>query len=189
MSTFGPMYAPQPLVVPISDEFATSASSTAWVMGAATLALAAGVIPLGALSARTGRVLMMRTGLVLIVASGVLTGLAANWPALLTARAITGVGVAAVIVSAMAWVVEHRAGECNRDRRLTSPASWAACRGRLIAGFVAEPFSWRPVLISVLVAAVIGVAAQLLLPRPASRSAQRPATASPGRTPGFRVVT
>lgn len=193
MSTFLPMYAPQPLVVPISDEFATLASATAWVMGAATLALAAGVIPLGALSARTGRVLMMRAGLALIVGSGVLTGVVASWSALLVARAITGLGVAAVIVSAMAWVVEHAEPVTATviGGLYISGTSVGGMSGRLIAGFVAEPLGWRPgVLVSVLVAAVIGVAAHLLLPG-TSHQAQRhdqAAGSSPAPNTRFRLV-
>ena len=193
MSTFGPMYAPQPLVVPIRDEFATSASATAWVLGAATLALAAGVIPLGALSARTGRVPVMRTGLALILGGGALTGLAANWSALLAARAITGLGVAAVIVSAMAWVVEHAEPVTATviGGLYISGTSVGGMSGRLIAGFVAEPLGWRPgVLVSVLVATVVGVAAQLLLPG-TDEQVQRsgPATAStPDPNTGFRRV-
>jgi YNFM family putative membrane transporter len=167
ISTFLPLYAVQPLLVPIGAEFMRPAAQTAWLMGASSAAIAVCVLPLGAASARLGRSRVMLGGLVVLVAAGVGTVVAQGWPMVLAARALTGVGVAAIIVSAMAWVVEqsHPAAGSAIGGLYISGTSVGGMAGRLISSYVAEFTDWRAgVLVAVLLAAGTGLAAHLLLP-------------------------
>ena len=70
VATLGLMYAPQPLLPVISEQYDLSASHASWLMSAVTLGVAVGVLPLGAASARWGRGRMIVAGLALATVAG-----------------------------------------------------------------------------------------------------------------------
>lgn len=167
LSMYLPMYAVQPLLVPIGAEFATSAGQTTWVMGATSAGIAATVIPMGAVSARLGRRRLMIAGLILVIGSGLATAFMQHWPALLGVRVLTGIGTAAIIVSAMAWVAEqsHPLTIAVLGGFYVSGTSVGAMLSRLSASYVAEFTNWRlGVGLTALLAAVLGLVAHLMLP-------------------------
>lgn len=98
VATLGLMYAPQPLLPVISEQYALSAAHASWLMSAVTL---------GAASAQWGRGRMIVAGLALATVAGLSLGVLTPWWALVLARFIQGQGIAAVLVSATAWVVDN----------------------------------------------------------------------------------
>ena len=74
VATLGLMYAPQPLLPVISEQYALSAAHASWLMSAVTLGVAVGVLPLGAASARWGRGRMIVAGLAVATVAGLSLG-------------------------------------------------------------------------------------------------------------------
>ena len=74
VATLGLMYAPQPLLPVISEQYALSAAHASWLMSAVTLGVAVGVLPLGAVSAQWGRGRMIVAGLALATVAGLSLG-------------------------------------------------------------------------------------------------------------------
>ncbi|MFC5338922.1 MFS transporter [Leucobacter denitrificans] len=60
LANFALMYAPQPLLPELATRFQVSADASSWVIGATTIGVALGVLPLARLSDRVGRVRLMR---------------------------------------------------------------------------------------------------------------------------------
>lgn len=192
ISTFGLMYTVQPLLVRIGEEFGQGASQTSLLMSATTAGIALSVIPLGQLSARIGRSNSMRLGLGIATACGLATAVAPTWELLVLARGVMGVGLAFVMVSAMAWVVDQAApmAVARIGGLYISGSTVGGMTGRLFSGFFAELLDWRMgVLLTSVLAVAGGTLAHLLLPRtdPLARGARksRRAVADPNR--GFRV--
>ena len=84
VATLGLMYAPQPLLPVISEQYDLSASHASWLMSAVTLGVAVGVLPLGAASARWGRGRMIVAGLAVATVAGLSLGVLTPWWALVT---------------------------------------------------------------------------------------------------------
>lgn len=193
ISTFGLMYTVQPLLVPIGEEFGKGAGETSLLMSATTLGIALAVIPLGHLSTRIGRSNAMRIGLGLATVTGIVAALAPTWEIIVLARGIQGVGLAFVIVSAMAWVVDQSApmAVARIGGLYISGTTVGGMSGRLFAGLFAEIFDdWRMgVLITSLLAVAGGTLAHLLLPRtqPQPRRKRREGMAGPDRNRLFRL--
>lgn len=162
------MYAPQPLLPVISEHYALNAAQASWLISAVTLGVAVGVIPLGAASARMGRGRMIVVGLAIATVAGLALGLVSPWWMLVTARFIQGVGIAGVLVSAMAWVVDNVAPHAvTRVGGLyIAGTTIGGMGGRLFAGALTDLFdSWQwGLIISSAALAVLGGIAHLLLP-------------------------
>lgn len=169
ISTLGLMYAPQPLLPVIGDEYGLSAAHVSWMISSVALGIAVGVIPLGAASARWGRGRMIITGMAVAAAAGILLGLVTPWWALVAARFVQGVGIAAVLVSAMAWVVDNVVPHAvTRVGALyIAGTTVGGMGGRLLAGFLTEALGdWhRGLLASALLLAIMGGVAHLLMPK------------------------
>ena len=168
VATLGLMYAPQPLLPVISEQYDLSASHASWLMSAVTLGVAVGVLPLGAASARWGRGRMIVAGLALATVAGLSLGVLTPWWALVLARFIQGVGIAAVLVSAMAWVVDNVAPRAvaRVGGLYIAGTTLGGMGGRILSGALTDLLgSWHMGLLcaGVLLAAVGGLA-HLLLP-------------------------
>ena len=81
----------------MSADLRASAASTVWVMNAYQLAVVAAVVPLAALGDAIGHRRVMLAGLALFVLAALGCGLAGSLPALIAARAVQGLGAAAVV--------------------------------------------------------------------------------------------
>lgn len=171
ISAFGLMYAPQPVLVPIGREFGTSASTTSLLMSATTLGIALAVLPLGRMSALWGRARVLIGGLALVSVGGVVIAVAPWWWLIVLVRFGQGVGMAGVIVSAMAWVVDHALpGAVTRMGALyISGTTVGGMTGRILSGLISQWFdSWRfGILVTSVMLAAAGAGAHLLLPRTA----------------------
>ncbi|MDO5700375.1 MAG: MFS transporter [Bowdeniella nasicola] len=167
IAAFSQLYTVQPLLVTIGAEFRVGAGETSWLMSAATAGIAVAVLPIGHYSGRFGRRRTMLVGLALATAAGVVLTLLHSWPLLIAIRALQGVALSTVLVSAMAWVVAsaHPLAVTRLGGLYISGTSIGGMTGRLVAGFAAELGTWRTgVLTATVVAAVCGGIAHLLLP-------------------------
>lgn len=183
IATLGLMYAPQPLLPTIGADFGLSAAQVSWLISAVALGVAVGVIPLGAASAHWGRGRMILVGLAVTTISGLALGLVPFWWLLVLARFVQGIGIAAVLVSAMAWVVDNVAPHSvTRVGALyIAGTTVGGMGGRLLAGYLTELLgTWQSGLFaSAVLLAVFGGIAHLLLPRAVVIRRERIAAAGP----------
>jgi EmrB/QacA subfamily drug resistance transporter len=116
-----------------------------WVVDAYALTLAALILTAGALSDRYGRRLLFTIGVIIFTLSSLLCGLAWNIAALDIARAVQGVGGAALFATSLALI-----GHDYRGRELGGAiAIWGAtigaavASGPLIGGIITDLLGWR----------------------------------------------
>lgn len=153
LATFALLYSTQALLPLISADLGASASAASWTVSAATGGLALCVLPLSALSERFGRARLMTVSLAVALVVAVLVPFAPNLGALVALRAVQGAALAGVPASAMAYL-----GEEVRPRALVGAIgmfvagnSIGGMSGRIVTGWVAQEWGWRPAL------AVIGL--------------------------------
>ncbi|HEX5028596.1 MAG TPA: MFS transporter [Gaiellaceae bacterium] len=125
--------------------FDASLTGLQWVVDAYALTLAALILTAGALADRYGRRLVFLTGVVLFTASSLLCGLAWSIVALDVARALQGIGGAALFATALALIGhEYRGAE-----RFGALAVWGAtigaavASGPLVGGLLTDGLGWR----------------------------------------------
>jgi EmrB/QacA subfamily drug resistance transporter len=129
----------------IQERFHSSLTGLQWVVDAYALALAALILTAGALADRYGRRLVFATGVVLFTLASLLCGLAWSTTALDVARALQGIGGAALFATALALIGhEYRGAD-----RFGALAVWGAtigaavASGPLIGGLLTGAFGWR----------------------------------------------
>jgi EmrB/QacA subfamily drug resistance transporter len=129
----------------IQEELDATLTGLQWVVDAYALTLAALILTAGALADRYGRRLLFIVGVVVFTASSLVCGLAWNIAALDIARAVQGVGGAALFATALALI-----GHEYRGRELGGAiAIWGAtigvavASGPLIGGILTDALSWR----------------------------------------------
>lgn len=103
----GQLYLAIPLLERTAMELAVTSGEAAWVGSVFGLAYALGLLVLGPLSDRFGRVRTMLAGLVLAALTTAWVGTAHSLHALLAARAAQGLACAAFPVAALAFIPEH----------------------------------------------------------------------------------
>jgi EmrB/QacA subfamily drug resistance transporter len=129
----------------IQRRFAASLTGIQWVVDAYALSLAALILTAGALADRYGRRALFMTGVVLFTASSLLCGLAWSIVALDIARALQGIGGAALFATALALIGHEYRG----PERFGALAVWGAtvgaavASGPLVGGILTDAFGWR----------------------------------------------
>jgi EmrB/QacA subfamily drug resistance transporter len=129
----------------IQRRFAASLTGIQWVVDAYALSLAALILTAGALADRYGRRALFMTGVVLFTASSLLCGLAWSIVALDVARALQGIGGAALFATALALIGHEYRG----PERFGALAVWGAtvgaavASGPLVGGILTDAFGWR----------------------------------------------
>ncbi|MFK4144195.1 MFS transporter [Streptomyces sp. NPDC004065] len=169
VATFALLYATQALLPLISGEFGVTASEASWTVAAATGGLALFVLPMSALSERFGRRTVMTASLAVAVTVGLLVPFAPSLGTLVVLRALQGAALAGVPASAQAYLAEE-----VRPRALVTAIglfvagnSVGGMSGRVVTGWVAQAWGWRPAVAVVGVIAVLcAVSFRLLLPAP-----------------------
>jgi YNFM family putative membrane transporter len=157
-ATFSTLYSAQPLLPVFGAEFGVSAAESSLALSLATGFLAGSLIPAGAVSDALGRRSIM---IVSLAASAILTfaaALAPNWPTLLLARALGGVALSGLPAVAMAYVAEEmdsRAIGLSMGLLIGGNAM-GGMAGRIIAGTLADLYSWRVALAAVGAIALAG---------------------------------
>jgi EmrB/QacA subfamily drug resistance transporter len=129
----------------VQRELKASLTGLQWVVDAYAVSLAALILTAGALADRFGRRRVFAIGIVLFTVASFLCGIAWNVAALDGARALQGVGGAALFATALALI----GAEFQGHARMTAIAIWGAtvgfavAAGPLLGGIITSALSWR----------------------------------------------
>src|SRR5262245_48709370 len=129
----------------MQERFDASLTGLQWVVDAYALTLAALMLTAGALADRYGRRLVFMAGVVLFTASSLICGLAWSITALDVARALQGIGGAALFATALALIGHEYRGAA----RFGALAIWGATVGAavacgpLVGGLLTDGLGWR----------------------------------------------
>ncbi len=159
----------------IATDLHASASDLQWISDAYSLVLAAAILPAGLLGDRFGRKKVLLVALILFGASSAACAYATSTGELIAARAVLGIGAAAIFPLSLAVIPVLFAPE-ERQKAIALMASATFISfpiGPIVGGYLLDHFWWGSVfLINVPVVALALIAVAILLPE--SRSAQRP---------------
>ena len=159
----------------IAADLHASTSDLQWVSDAYSLVLAAAMLPAGLLGDRFGRKKVLLIALVLFGASSAACAYATSTGELIAARAVLGIGAAAIFPLSLSVIPVLFAPE-ERQKAIALMASATFISfpiGPIVGGYLLDHFWWGSVfLINVPVVVLALIAVALLLPE--SRSEQRP---------------
>jgi len=159
----------------ISSDLHASTSDLQWVSDAYSLVLAAAMLPAGLLGDRLGRKKVLLVALVLFGASSAACAYASGITELIAARAVLGIGAAAIFPLSLSIIPVLFAPE-ERQKAIALMASATFISfpiGPIVGGYLLDNFWWGSVfLINVPVVALALIAVAFLLPE--SRSERRP---------------
>jgi EmrB/QacA subfamily drug resistance transporter len=146
----------------ISRDLGAGLGGVEWVIDAYTLALATIVVTMGSLADRLGRRRVFIAGLALFTAASLACALAGSIPVLDVARAVQGIGAAAMFAVSLALLASAFPGARERAGALavygtTIGASFAV--GPLAGGALASAFGWRSIFLVNLPLGAICIAA------------------------------
>src|SRR5215472_11656029 len=152
-----------------------------WIADSYSLVIAALILPAGLLGDRYGRKKILLGALVVFVASSVWCAYSVSVGELIAARAVLGIGAAAVFPMAIS-VIPVMFGEQERQKAISVMAGALFISypiGPIVGGFLLDHFWWGSVfLINVPIVAIALVAVTFLLPE--SRAEKRPRLDLPG---------
>jgi MFS transporter, DHA2 family, multidrug resistance protein len=159
----------------IATDLHASTSDLQWISDAYSLVLAAAMLPAGLLGDRIGRKKVLLAALVLFGGSSAACAYAGSTGELIAARAVLGIGAAAIFPLSLAVIPVLFAPE-ERQKAIALMASATFISfpiGPIVGGYLLDHFWWGSVfLINVPVVVLALVAVAFLLPE--SRSKQRP---------------
>ena len=126
-------------------DLSTSFSSLQWVIDVYALVLAAVLLGAGSLADIFGRRLLYVSGLVVFALASLASGVAQNGAELITARAVQGLGAAAMFATTVALI---NASYERRERGIAygvwgAVSGAAAATGPIVGGLLTEHLSWR----------------------------------------------
>src|SRR5262249_7913293 len=130
-----------------------------WIADAYTVALAALVLPFGALGDRIGRRTVLLVGLVVFGVAALAAGLSGSTTELIGYRVVMGVGAAMIMPGTLSTIT----AAFPPDRRARGVATWSgfaaagAVLGVLMAGALLERWGWASIFF--VTAGTAGVAA------------------------------
>lgn len=139
-------------------ELGAGQSELLWVINGYTIALAALLLPLGAIGDRFGRKKLLLGGLVLFVAANIAAATAGSVDALLVSRIVGGVAAAMIMPATLSMITSTFPAE-DRDRAVGVWAGVAGAGGILglfSSSVVVDNFTWPWVFALPIVVAVIG---------------------------------
>jgi EmrB/QacA subfamily drug resistance transporter len=147
-----------------------------WVVDGYLLALAATILPGGAISDLFGRVAVMRFGLAAFGTGSALAATAVSPAMLIAGRLVQGLGAAFLVPGSLALINSTFAP----DRRSAAVGTWTAwtatafALGPLLGGLAVDLLSWRWIYVLSAVPMVVGFALTFWLPAtaPATRGAR-----------------
>lgn len=125
--------------------FGASQPTILWIINVYTLALAALLLPLGAIGDRLGRKPMLIGGLAVFGIASAVAGLAPSAGVLLTARLLSGVGAAMIMPITLA-VITSTFPERERGRAIgvwTGVAGGGGILGMFLSAALVDVASWR----------------------------------------------
>ncbi|MFC6643915.1 MULTISPECIES: DHA2 family efflux MFS transporter permease subunit [Sulfitobacter] len=154
----------------IEEDLGASLTALQWIANAYTLVFAGLLLSSGALSDRLGARTVFLWALLFFVGASALCGLAPSTEILIAARAIQGIGAAAILPSSMALLVDAFPDPKERARALgcwSAISAVALVAGPLLGGFLAGTLGWRAIFLLKLPVGMLALAA-------AARSVGRP---------------
>lgn len=129
----------------IQREVGGSFTDLQWVIDAYALTLAAFILGSGSAADRFGRKRLFVSGVVVFTAASLLCGLAGTIEVLIAARALQGVGGAAMFATGLALIGQDFQG-ADRAKAIAvwgATVGMAAAAGPLLGGFLADTLGWR----------------------------------------------
>ena len=164
------------LAIPtIAADMRATTGDLQWITDSYSLVIAALILPAGLLGDRYGRKKILLGALILFVASSVWCAYAGSIGELIAARAVLGIGAAAVFPMALS-VIPVMFGETERQKAIAvmSAAIFVSYPiGPILGGLLLDHFWWGSVfLINVPIVALALIAVTFLLPE--SRAERRP---------------
>ncbi len=141
----------------IAEHLDATASQQTWILDGYTLALAALLLPAGALGDRVGRRGVMIAGLVLFAAASLLA-IFVNGPTdLIATRVLAGAAAALIMPTTLSLITSN----VPEGRRALSISIWSAVAGVgaiggfFVTGVLLEFFSWKSIFITFAVSAAL----------------------------------
>jgi EmrB/QacA subfamily drug resistance transporter len=159
-----------------SDFGGASVGGATWVITIYAVTFAAFLAPAGRVADVLGRRTLMLAGVGTFTAMSLLAALAPSLPVLLAARALQGIGAAAMIPASLAVVL----ADTPPERRAAAIGAWsaagalAAAAGPALGGVLVDALGWRSLFLVNVPFGLAIVAGTLLIPR---------THATPGRLP------
>ena len=145
VATFAQLYSLQGVLPGLAADLDISASSAALTVSAATLGLAAAVIPWSAAADRFGRLPVMRLAILAAVVLGLAVPFSTNLPVLLVLRFIEGAAMGGIPAVALAYLSE----EVSRVHAAVAAGSYVSgttlggLAGRIVAAPLSDAANWR----------------------------------------------
>jgi EmrB/QacA subfamily drug resistance transporter len=144
----------------MAEDLKTSFSALQWVVDAYALTLAALVLGTGSIADLVGHRRAYVAGLALFAASSLVCGLSPNDSVLVAARAVQGIGAAAMFATTFALLNSNYSG---RDRGIAygmwgAIAGASAAIGPIAGGLLTEGISWRWIFFVNLPVSVLAIA-------------------------------
>lgn len=145
MTTFATMYAVQPLLPLFTQEFTVSVATASLSMSVTTIALIIGLLSLGFLSDRFGRVPFIKLSLLASALPFLLMPLTESFTIILVLRFIQGFALAGVPAAALAYISEeiHPSASSIATSLYISCNALGGMLGRLAIGYITENYSWQ----------------------------------------------
>ena len=145
IAAFGALYSTQALMPTLGTEFDVSATKASLTVSAGTGALAVAVVPMSMVAESLGRARVMRIGLCVVTLVVLLSAAAPSFPALVAARALLGVAIAAVVGVAMGHVGSevHPRAVGTAMGMYVAANSLGGIGGRLVSASVDDLLGWR----------------------------------------------
>lgn len=127
-------------------EFGASQNTVLWIINVYTLALAALLLPLGAIGDRLGRKPMLIAGLGVFGVAHVVAGLAPTAEVMIAARVASGIGAAMIMPITLA-VITSTFPEEQRGKAIgvwTGVAGGGGILGMFLSALLVDIADWRP---------------------------------------------
>ncbi|MEU5142996.1 MFS transporter [Streptomyces sp. NPDC021139] len=144
-------------------EFGASQNTVLWIINIYTLALAALLLPLGAVGDRLGRKPMLVAGLGVFGAASVLAGLAPSAEVMLAARVAGGAGAAMIMPVTLA-VITSTFPEEQRGRAIgvwTGVAGGGGILGMFLSALLVDVADWRLLFVLPVILVLVALALAL----------------------------
>ena len=158
----------------IADHFSVDIPTVQWITLIYVLTISALLMPMGRLSDIIGRKRVYIIGLAIFMAAAALGGSAQNFPILLAAKALQGVGGAAIQANAMAMILEAFT-ERERGKAVglhMAVIGTGAISGPIFGGLLVSELGWRSIFFASIVVGVIALVAATAILRGGASAGQ-----------------
>jgi len=145
----------------IRHDLGTSMAAAQWVLDAYTLPLAALLLTAGALGDRIGLRRMLVAGTAVFTAASAACAAAPDVGALIAARAVQGVGAAALLPATLALIPHLFTSQGDRARAAViwvAAGAISVAAGPLVGGLLIDAFGWRSIFLINLPVGVVSAA-------------------------------